>query len=342
MPSRVTDWFIAAPFIRSSSDGWLTDFVPAPKGNFYPVPATYSHDRSRAVTGLREWTDYFGHGATTWRAARNARTRSGILTCFPQLPLAVGLRKRMSRHKLPLIAWTFNLGALPRGVKRRLAMAGLAAVDQFIVHSRAEIAACSEWLELPADRFEFVPLQRGLLSVTVPEDRAHPFLLSMGSAHRDYRLLFSVLSELGYPSVVVAAPHAVAGLAVPENVELRSGLSIEQCHELIQRARLNVIPVANQKTASGQVTLIDAMMYARATIATACPASVDYVVHGKDGWLVNVGDHDDMKASIQQLWEDKALRFALGTAARQSVVERFSDAAIGRVMGRILQQYEVA
>ena len=334
------DWFIAAPFIRSPSNHWLTDFVPGQRGSFHSIPANYRHDRSRPATGLRDWVDYFQHGAAAWHATSSSGKPSGILTCFPQLPLTIGLHKRLSRHKPPLIAWTFNLGTLPGGAKRALAMAGLAVVNRFIVHSRAEIAACSEWLQLPTERFEFVPLQRGMRDITLAEDRDHPFVLSMGSAHRDYRLLFSVLAELGYPAVVVAGPHAVAGLSVPANVELRSGLTIEDCHKLLQRARLNVIPVANRKTASGQVTLIDAMMYARPTIATACPASVDYVEHGKDGWLVQVGDHDDMKTSIQRLWEDAPLRAGLGSAGRQTAVERFSDPAIGRVLGRILKQHE--
>ena len=334
------DWFVAAPFIRSPANRWLAAFAPEPHGNFFSIPAPYNHDRSRPAASLRDWVDYFQHGAAAWHTARRSGEPSGILTCFPQLPLTIGLHKRLSKRKLPLVAWTFNVGTLPGGAKRTLAMAGLAAVDRFVVHSRAEIGACSDWLQLPADRFEFVPLQRGMRNITLAEDREHPFVLSMGSAHRDYRLLFSVLSELGYPAVVVAAPHAVEGLTVPANVELRSGLTIEQCHELLQRARVNVIPVANQKTASGQVTLIDAMMYARPTITTACPASIDYVEHGKDGWLVQAGDHDDMKASIQRLWEDEPLRIALGAAARRTAVEHFSDPAVGRVLGRILQEYE--
>ena len=334
------DWFLAAPFIRSASDRWLAEFIPDPSGIFHSVPADYRHDRSRRATGARDWGDYFRHGNSTWQAAVRSGRPSGILTCFPQLPLAIGLRKRLSRHRIPLVAWTFNLGTLHTGIKRRLAMAGLAAVDTFIVHSRAEIAACSEWLQLPADRFEFVPLQRGLRSKTFTEDREHPFILSMGTAHRDYKLLFAVLGELGFPAVVVTGPHAVAGLTVPGNVALRSGLSIDECHALVQRARLNVVPVANQTTASGQVTLVDAMMYGRPTIATACPASVDYVEHGKDGWLVRPGDHDDMKAAIARLWDDEALRERIGETARNTVINRYSDAAIARVLGQVLRKYE--
>lgn len=332
------DWFIAAPFIHDPADRWLGNFVPQGAARFQAVPAPYSHDRSRRSTNATGWSDYFRHGLATWRAAVNHRSPAGIVTCFPQLPLTIGLRKRLSFKEVPLVAWSFNVGTLHGGLRRQLARAGLSAVDRFVVHSRAEIQACSEWLDLPPERFEFVPLQRGLQSGSLAEDRDHPFVLSMGSAHRDYRLLFAVLGGLGYRAIVVAGSHAIDGLRPPPNVEVRTGLTIEECHALIQHARVNVIPVDNQKTASGQVTLIDAMMYSRPVIITACPASVDYVQHGHDGLLVNHGDHDDLKQAIQRLWDDEPLRATMGQAARQTVVERFSDEAVGRELGRILTQ----
>ena len=85
-------WFVAAPFISGASDQWLTAFVPEVAGRtFTSVPARYHHDRSRRSTGLAEWSDYFAHGAAVWRAAGEAGAPSGILTCFPQLPIVVGL-----------------------------------------------------------------------------------------------------------------------------------------------------------------------------------------------------------------------------------------------------------
>lgn len=336
------DWYLAAPFIHEASDLWLANFVPGGSARFHAVPGRYAHDRSRRLTNLRGWGDYFQHGAAVWRAARRNSGPYGILTCFPQLPLTVGLQKRLTRSRAPVVAWTFNVGTLHGGARQRLARAALCAVDRFVVHSRAELASCSEWLDLPPSRFEFVPLQRGVRDITFAEDRGRPFLLSMGSAHRDYRLLFGVLAELGYPAVVVAGSHAVAGLHVPSNVEVRSGLSVQQCHELVQRARVNVIPVDNRHTASGQVTMLDAMMFGRPTIVTDCPASVDYVTHRHDAMLVKHGDHDDLKTRIEELWQDGALRGAIGQAARHTVVERFSDEAIGRVMGRVLAEVEAA
>ena len=339
-------WTLAAPFIHASSDRWLTDFVSnaANDLSFDAVPADYHHDRSRKITGIDAWRDYARHGNATWRAAQAATGagpgtgRRGIITCFPQLAITVGLRKRLARSDIPLVAWTFNLGKVYPGARRLLARTALPAVNRFIVHSRSEISAYSEWLQLPPERFTFVPLQRATSPITLQEDLDQPFLLSMGSAQRDYRLLFRVLGELGYPAVVVAGPHAVAGLVVPPNVELRSGLTADECFALVQRARLSVIPVANQDTASGQVTLLDAMMYARAAIITACPASVDYVVDGVDALLVRHGDHDDMKRAIQRLWEDEALRAFVGASARSASIERFSDEAIGQILGSVLRE----
>lgn len=334
-------WHVAVPWLLSASEKWrLTQFVPNDDAalEFQVIPASYKHDRSRKFTGLREWRDYVRHGNEAWAAARSARGPAGIITSFPQLPIVVGLRKRMVFSDLPLVAWTFNLGKVYPGMKRRLSKGALPRVDRFIVHSRGEIAAYSEWLDIPPERFQFVPFETPARSIEFPEDRTNPFIVSMGSAQRDYRLLFGVLGELGYPTTVVAGQHAVAGLTVPANVTVRSGLTPQQCFELTQRARFNVIPVANQTTASGQVTLLDAMMFARPAIITSCPASIDYVTHDKDALLVRQADHADMKGAIQRLWEDEALRQSLGTAARQTALQTFSETVIGRTMGQILRE----
>jgi glycosyltransferase involved in cell wall biosynthesis len=332
------DWYLAAPFIHSPDDLWLARFVPNTAGDsrFFVVPASYHHDRSRKSTALLQWRDYFGHGAAVWNAARRSSTPAGILTCFPQLALATALRKRVASLDIPLVAWNFNLGVLHGGLRRRIARAALQGVDRFVVHSRAEIQAYGEWLDLPPTRFEFVPLQRAVRSIEIAEDETAPFVLSMGSAHRDYRLLFATLAELGLPAVVVAGRHAVEGLMVPANVSIRSGLSVEECHALVQRARVSVIPVDNERTASGQVTLLDAMMFGRPVIVTDCPASTDYVTDKHDALLVRRGDHDQMKLAVGTLWEDSAQRRAMGRAARATAIDRFSDEAIGKRMGDIL------
>jgi glycosyltransferase involved in cell wall biosynthesis len=340
MSTSPVRWFIAAHWLREASDQWrLTRFVPNSDAalDFRVVPAGYSVDRARKVAGFAAWREYLQHGNAAWRAAARERGRSGIITAFPPLPITIGLRKRLARSNVPLVAWTFNLGRIYPGARRHLSAAALRTVNRFIVHSRGEVAAYSDWLDLPPDRFQFVPFETPTRPIEFAEEREQPFVVSLGSARRDYRLLFAVLAELRYPAVIVAAPHAVAGLTVPSNVQVRSGLTPEQCFELMQRARVNVIPVANKTTASGQVSLLDAMMFGRAVIMTSCPASIDYVTHGKDAILVEYADHADMKQAIQRLWEDERARSQLGQAARATALATFSEEVVGKVLGQILR-----
>jgi glycosyltransferase involved in cell wall biosynthesis len=306
------------------------------------VPSPYRHDHSRRQTSAAQWLDYFSHGAATWSASRQLSIDTGIITVFPQLALTVGLHKRLAHRTTPLLAWTFNLGSTYGGAKKTLARFALRSVDRFIVHSRREIDSYSEWLNFPPDRFRFVPLQKPVEPINFAEDEARPFVLSMGSARRDYRLFFEVMADLAYPTVVVAGAQAIEGLHIPHNVTIHHNLNIDQCHELVQKARVNVIPIDNKTTASGQVTLVESMMYARPTVATLSVGTEDYAEDGKTASLVRAGDHDSMKFAIQSLWEDDQRRKSLGSAARKYVEEQLSDATIGRELALVLNELEDA
>ena len=331
-------WYVAAPFSRDRNDQWLGRFVPPGRHEFESIPARYQHERSRSHTDGTGWVDYVSHGLKAHQAVAKSPVRAGLITCLPQLPLVAGARQRLALRRQPILAWAFNLGHLPGGAKRRISQFAFEGVARFVVHSRAEVGACSEWLQMPASRFQFVPLQRAVIDPPVGEDVTHPYIIAMGSAGRDYRLLFSVLAELKYRAVIVTAAHAVAGLTVPSNVEVRSGLTIEQCHELLRCARFSVTPVSNIDTASGQVTLLDAMMFSKAQVVTACPGSVDYLAHESEALLVAPGDRDGLAQSIRRLWDDAAMRATMGASGRERMVREFSDPVVGIQLGRILDE----
>jgi glycosyltransferase involved in cell wall biosynthesis len=255
---------------------------------------------------------------------------------FPQLAATVGLRQRITRKRIPVIAWCFNLGACYPGVKRLVAQTALKDVDRFIVHSNRERENLSQWLELPLSRFEFVPLQRAEISITEQEEMTNPFLLTMGSAQRDYPTFFKAVEKLGIRTVIVAGSHALAGLTIPKNVEVQSGLTMNQCLQLAQKARISVVPLLDNQTASGQVTIIEAMRMNRPVIATRCIGSEDYIKHGETGLLVEPFSVDDLAHNIEQLWNNQELRHNIGKQAGDYSSKHFSDQAAGAALGRIL------
>jgi hypothetical protein len=330
-------WVVAAPFPGE----WLVPFVPGDRHSFEIVAPPYAHDRSRPSTGLRGWSDYFAHAReAAHRATGRRRSAAGVITVFPQLALCAALWKVMTRHRIPLLAWCFNAGRLPQGMRRKVASVSLRHVDSFVVHSRGEVDSYSEWTGIPRHRFHFVPMQKPSEPVECGEDHTRPFVLAMGSAQRDYRTFFTAIKELPYRAVVVAGRHAVASLDIPGNVEVVQGITIDACHELTQRARVVVVPIDNAVTASGQVTLLDALMYGRATVATRSVGTIDYVRDGETGLLVNVHDVRAMRQAIRALWERPVLRQRIGDAAREYVQCELSDRAIGARLGRILDRLE--
>jgi glycosyltransferase involved in cell wall biosynthesis len=333
-------WVIAAPFITDPpQDGWLTPWVPPDKHTFTQIPAPARtgewHKRKSKTTDTSEWKHIWRHGKLTLDAAREKQ--AGIITHFPQLAAVVGLRQRVSlTRKAPTLAWSFNLGQIYTGLKGRLARAAMKRIDRFVVHSRREITNYSTWLNLPPERFEFVPIQRADIAIEHEEDTDEPFVLAMGSAARDYRTFIEAMKKLNLRTVIVAAPHAIEGIELPSNVQLLSKLSAAECHALAQKARINVVPIANDQTASGQVTVIEAMTLARAVIATRCIGTEDYITNNETGLLVAARDANALAEAVDRLWNDASTRAQLGSAARKYARSNFSDEAVAQHLTRIL------
>lgn len=314
---------LAAPYGLTLESGlWRTIAKKDALLEFIIEEGRYEHNRSRPQSNAQDWKDYWQHSGNTWKNAQ--QNDAGIITAFPQLPVCVGIRKRLFRKSTPVIASTFNLGALHGNVKKLLARSALKTVNKFIVHSSAEIVNYSQYLNLPTNRFEFIPLHKPLMEITEDENTEQPFILSMGSANRDYKTLFGAIKKTGHPLTVVAPEHALSGLDIPPSVTIKSNLSLAECRTLVQQSRINVIPINNEATASGQVTVIEAMMYQKPVIATDTIGTRDYIKHEKTGFLTSAKSITELAAAIDTLWHDPAQRSTIAKQAQHYVKEELS------------------
>ncbi|KIC45497.1 hypothetical protein RA28_10470 [Ruegeria sp. ANG-S4] len=332
-------WVVAAGFFDGQDDVWLDDFISDDTIEFKKVapaqkPGDWHHRRSQ-LTSLGEWKSHLLHV----RSAFIDRP-DGIITCFPQLALCAAVLKRLtfsSAGRPKIIAYNFNLGALPKGVKKRLLRLFSEQINTYVVHSPTEISSYAEVLGVPEDRVVFIPLQRGEIDLQRDEDKDSPYILSMGSAGRDFDTLIKAVDNLGIRTVIVSKPSIVKELPKTSNVEFLSGLTQEKCLELLASCRLSVTPISNLESASGQVTFLNGMRLGVPVVATSSPGTDGYIEHEQNGILVEPFNVGAMQAAIKRLWESETLRDAMSDRARTDAREKFSDEAISRELHRIVQ-----
>jgi glycosyltransferase involved in cell wall biosynthesis len=245
-----------------------------------------------------------------------------------------------ARTKAPpgRFAWNFNLGSLPGGWKRALAGRILRRVDRFVVHASGEIVSYAKWLGVKENRFCFVPLQIGGIETPKPSPIPAPYIVSMGSANRDYKTLVEAISGTGIRTVIISKMDEINNL--PERPELMklANLTLDECHSILSGARLSVVPIANTETASGQVTFTTSMRMGIPTIANRSVGTVDYIRDGETGLLVPPGDVTALRRAIGSLWRNETLRDQIGSAGRDHAEDHFSDEAAGRYFAQILDE----
>jgi len=315
---------------------WIDDFAPEDSGFvFHKIEAPETkpiswHDRG-SVTTIKEWLIHFRY---TYRAIK--MNLDYLVTNFPQQALAASFWKLILRKRVKIVCWSFNIGSIQSRLKGRAAGYLLDCADLLVVHSRDEIETYSAWLNLPLDRFLFVPLQRGVVETGPCEIGSQPFIVSLGSAGRDYRTLFEAIAGQDIRTIVVAKPEAYEGLQVPENVEILNGLSLLECQSLASHAVAGVVPISNLETASGQVSFLTLMALGVPTIVTECPGTRDYLIDGHDAIIVPPGNVEALRQAVQTLWNDNDIRKRLGENGHLSWRKHFSDEAAGVNLVRAL------
>lgn len=335
---------ILAPFFAGGgvgagggSNAWIDDFCHRTDLEFnkapYPKQPESWHNRG-AVTPLIEWLRHFDYvrRGMAWKP-------DCIITSFPQLAFAAAvLLPLMGKPGARLVAWNFNLGSLAGRWKGRLAGMALRRVDRFIVHAQGEIGSYAKWLGIREEKFRFVPLQRGGITEIQPSPISGPYIVSMGSANRDYRTLADAVIGTGIKTVIIAKKTLIEML--PEHPDLikLSGLTQDECLSILSGAVLNIAPLAPTQTASGQVTFITSMRMGIPTIATDCVGTVDYIRDGETGLLVPPGDAKALRTAIESFWRDEGYRSRIGVAGKQYAEEHFSDEAAGRYLSQVIDE----
>lgn len=157
-----------------------------------------------------------------------------------------------------------------------------------------------------------------------------------GDARRDYATLAEAARMTGIPLTIACYPRNLAGVDLPANVKVVSGISHDEYRRLLLAADVVVTPTKAPAYPSGQSVVLEAMSMGKATLTTDSPAMRDYVTNGVDGMLVPAFQPAMMAGAIKDLLADENGRKLLGEAAENTVRTRFNLAQMWKSISDLM------
>lgn len=214
-------------------------------------------------------------------------------------------------------------------------------MDEIFVYASAQYEFACESLGIPRSRLRLIPFH-------ADHDFYRPFhaeyerddqICAAGLEWRDYPTLISAVSELSNLRVLLAAASPwskhrseISGTPLPAHVST-SSYEYDELRTLYAESSFVVVPLYENDFQAGITTILEAMAMGKPLIVSGTQGQTDVIVHEENGLYVVPGDVEGLRAAIERLHGDPALRRRLGRAARQWVEER---ATLDRWVGDIV------
>jgi hypothetical protein len=272
------------------------------------------------------------------------RRKAGLLiTHGERVSLWCGLFCRLIRVRIPLVCYSFNFADLPTGIRRRMMTYAFRQLDELTVHSSIERDLYSEYFGIPKDRIR-LRLWSVAKARIVPE---HPlfegaYVSSIGGNGRDYRTLIEAsLLTPDIPIVLVARPENLAGIAIPPHVKVLLDYPFEKTMNILRHSAFTVVPLAGTAVPCGHVTLVQAMHFERAIVATDSAGIAEYVIQGYNGMRCTPFSPASLSEAISRLWRDPKEAARLGENGRRFASEHCSETTARADLSATLRRWNV-
>ena len=257
---------------------------------------------------------------------------------FPLVARARG-RPRVIAFNIGLCT-TFERASRPRQRLMTAALRSSAAVVCFAASQREQLLSQHD---LDPAHVHLVPFgvdPRFYLPQPLPSDG---YVLAVGrDMARDYGTFAKAMRHVDAPGVIVASERNLAGVALPDNVEVRLDVSYPELRDLYAGAACVVMPTRRQDFSfgadcSGQTVLLDSMAMGKPIVASARSTLSGYVDDAETALVVPPEDPASLAATIEKALSDRELAIRLGAAARRRVDEELSTAQMARRLAPIIR-----
>ena len=311
-------------------DRWLWKYLPSNNDELDFLVTSGADDR------FQKWGKLLNYYPAFWRSGLRAllktrQTSYDLVVAWEGkngFPYAV-LRSIVGQKYPPLIILAFNI----RGVIGHflsLVRFGLRSVSRVVVFTPVEVEQYQRLLSLAPEAICYCP--HGWYDPMVwydPEKvhksdalaRAGKFILASGRSYRDYGTLARAVEGTDVNVKVSGRTFNSAGIDFPKNMESAGWLAYREFQDYLYESHFYVVPLQPIAHAGGDSSVLQAMSFAKATVATRAPSTETYIEHGETGLIVEPGDVEGMRRAILHLWRNPDEATRMGKEARR----RFED-----------------
>ena len=311
-------------------DRWLWKYLPSntDEVDFLVTPG--------AVDRFKKWGKLINYYPAFWALGvrallRTRRTHYDLVVAWEGkngFPYAF-LRSIVGQKHPPLMILAFNI----RGVISHflgLARFGLKSVSRVVVFTPSEVAKYQKLLGLSSEAISYCP--HGWYDATrwydpnkiqKPEvmSRAGKFILASGRSYRDYGTLARAVEGTEVNVKVSGRPFNLAGIDFPANMEATGWLTDRELQDYLYKSHFYTVPLQPITHAGGDSSVLQAMSFGKAVVATRAPSTETYIEHGQTGLLVDSGDVEGLRKAILHLWQNPDEAVKMGKEARRRFEE---------------------
>lgn len=312
--------------IVKPGERWLWKYLPSNNDELDFLATTGAADR------FQKWGKLIDYYPAFWRSGLRAllKTRNtpyDLVVAWEGkngFPYAV-LRSLVGQKQPPLIILAFNI----RGVISHflgLARFGLRSVTRVVVFTPREVEQYQRLLSIAPEAICFIP--HGWYDAMEWYDptkvrksdalaRAGKFVLASGRSYRDYHTLARAIDGTEVNVKVSGRPFNLAGVKLPKNMETTGWLAEREFRHYLYDSSFYAVPLQPIAHAAGDSSVLQAMSFGKAIVATRAPSTETYIEHGVTGLLVEPSNVEGMREAILQLWRNPEQTTRMGQEARR-------------------------
>lgn len=223
-------------------------------------------------------------------------------------------KKRMSIIRDQVDAFA----VISREIKEELILAGVPSERCFMIPNGVDV---NTYKPLPSAQKEKLRLNLGYQ----PDDLIVVFTGRLVPLKRVSDLLAV------WPKIIFHHPNArlliLGNGSEEERLRSQAGKGVDflgNIRNVVQYLQLADLFVLPSSIEGLSLALLEAMACGLPAVATAVGGNVDLILHNQDGWLVPLGELNQLEEGILKLLFDPALRERLGCNARQKILENYS------------------